>query len=133
MIEFGINLNTQMTNGMVEPSRYQTSSSASMMGYDYHQDGGSLSGVFDAAFSAAAATSRRGYVPASYDGGMMPPSAAMHQVDKNLWRYFRSSLSSSFSCVSIECSSFSPLRYPTGSRLSDGERWWDAWKSDENM
>ena len=72
----------QMTNGMVEPtSRYQTSSSATMMAYNdyHHQDGGnSLSGVFDAAFSAAASTSRRGYAPANYDG-MMPPST-MHQV-----------------------------------------------------
>ncbi len=70
-----------MTNGMVEPtSRYQTNSSATMMGYDYHhQDGGnSLSGVFDAAFSAAASTSRRGYAPTNYDG-LMPPST-MHQV-----------------------------------------------------
>lgn len=69
-----------MTNGMVE--RYQTSSSATMMGYDYHhQDGSSsLSGVFDAAFSAAASTSsRRGYAPANYDG-MMANSSTMHQV-----------------------------------------------------
>lgn len=75
-----------MTNGMVEPSRYQTSSSASMMGYDYHhhQDGNSLSGVFDAAFSAAASTSRRGYPSVNYDstgGSMMPPST-IHQVKK---------------------------------------------------
>nr|CAH0112436.1 unnamed protein product [Daphnia galeata] len=69
-----------MTNGMVE--RYQTSSSATMMGYDYHhQDGSSsLSGVFDAAFSAAASTSSRrgGYAPANYDG-MMPNSSTVHQ------------------------------------------------------
>lgn len=67
-----------MTNGMVE--RYQTSSSATVMGYDYHhQDGNSsLSGVFDAAFSAAASTSsRRGYPSTHYDG---VTSAAMHQV-----------------------------------------------------
>ncbi|XP_045030366.1 transcription factor 12 isoform X15 [Daphnia magna] len=66
-----------MTNGMVE--RYQTSSSATVMGYDYHhQDGNSsLSGVFDAAFSAAASTSsRRGYPSTHYDG---VTSAAMHQ------------------------------------------------------
>ncbi|KAK4008102.1 hypothetical protein OUZ56_013257 [Daphnia magna] len=67
-----------MTNGMVE--RYQTSSSATVMGYDYHhQDGNSsLSGVFDAAFSAAASTSsRRGYPSTHYDG---VTSAAMHQT-----------------------------------------------------
>lgn len=68
-----------MTNGMVE--RYQTNSSATMMGYDYHhQDGGSgsLSGVFDAAFSAAASTSsRRNYPLTHYEG---VTSSAMHQV-----------------------------------------------------
>lgn len=77
---FFVGWEKSMTNGMVD--RYQTSSSAStMMSYDYHhQDGGSLSGVFDAAFSAAASTtSRRGYAPAQYDG-MMPPSNTMHQV-----------------------------------------------------
>lgn len=84
-----------MTNGMVE--RYQTSSSATMMGYDYHhQDGSSsLSGVFDAAFSAAASTSsRRGYAPANYDG-MMANSSTMHQVFFGSYTF---PVCSSFSC-----------------------------------
>ena len=65
-----------MTNGMVDPGRYQSNA---MMGYEFH-DG--LSSVFDAAFSAAAAASgRRPYAPGSaapYDG--MPPPPPLHHI-----------------------------------------------------
>lgn len=107
-----------MTNGMVE--RYQTSSSATMMGYDYHhQDGSSsLSGVFDAAFSAAASTSSRrgGYAPANYDG-MMPNSSTVHQVF-SIQSYFSFFLCSSFSCVPPPPHPLS-FHSPTGSDQSE--------------
>ena len=90
---------------MVE--RYQTSSSATMMGYDYHHQYGSssLSGVFDA-----------GYAPANYDG-MMPNSSTVHQVF-SIQSYFSFFLCSSFSCVPPHPPSF---HSPTG---SDQSEWW---------
>jgi len=67
-----------MTNGMVDPGRYQ--SNGMMASYEYH-DG--LSGVFDAAFSAAAAASSASRRPAyAYDGMPPPPPLLHHQVSK---------------------------------------------------
>ena len=71
-----------MTNGVVEPSgRYHSSNNGaataappSMMSYDFHDN---LSGVFDAAFSAAVAGGQRRGAYDAYDG--MPPPL-MQQV-----------------------------------------------------